>query len=67
MIKPLPGAMEQSGQSKRTVRFFIAAKLTGGVADVTGNLPGVSQRFSEGFLKRLTAKILADDLALPIQ
>jgi hypothetical protein len=29
-------------------------------------LPGVGQRFSQGFLERLAAKILADDLALPI-
>src|SRR5262249_5602753 len=30
-------------------------------------LPGVGQRFSQGFLERLAAEILADDLALPIQ
>src|SRR5262245_30845084 len=30
-------------------------------------LPGVGQRFSQGFLERLAAEVLADDLALPIQ
>jgi hypothetical protein len=30
-------------------------------------LPGVGQSFSQGILERLAAKILADDLALPIQ
>ena len=30
-------------------------------------LLGVGQRFSHGFLERLAAEILTDDLALPIQ
>jgi hypothetical protein len=31
------------------------------------SLPGVGQRFSQGFLERFGAEILADDLAVPIQ
>jgi len=34
---------------------------------VVVDLPGVDQRFGQGFLERLAAEILADDLALPIQ